>query len=261
MWFGFPLIPVMLVASRFRIFDPLLGIIPPLVLKLPKPRHFSIVEPSSFLLENGVQSAENIATGQAILSGVPSIPSGPWSLEPSVTLCLLPWLRLGYNLVWDRMFSKIEQRWEAQSGGPAETYTVVEGFMDMNIIQHVADDDNDNDDDNNNENEDDINNREGPVNDDVEVGRRITMPFFLRLVRLCIGALFLPKAASISGSILGLIPFMRKRLPDTFSRSIIGGCLFIVAKDFMGLYYKYARMQAKRNMRIVNYTESQAMRQ
>ena len=50
------------------------------------------------------------------------------------------------------------------------------------------------------------------------------------LCRKIVGAMLLPDACSLAGFILGQIPWVRKRIPDRFSRNVIGGIVFLVLK-------------------------------
>ena len=45
-----------------------------------------------------------------------------------------------------------------------------------------------------------------------------------------VGALLLPSVSALMGSLLGRIPMLKRRLPEAFHRSILGGCLFVLIK-------------------------------
>ncbi|CAG8436148.1 9482_t:CDS:2 [Diversispora eburnea] len=57
------------------------------------------------------------------------------------------------------------------------------------------------------------------------------------------------------GSLLGRFSFIRSRIPDTFHRNVLGGCLFIVFKDIVNLTYKYQRARHRRSRHVKNYVE------
>nr|CAG8609902.1 89_t:CDS:2 [Entrophospora candida] len=73
--------------------------------------------------------------------------------------------------------------------------------------------------------------------------------------RKIVGALFLPFISAMVGGLLGHFSFIRSRIPDSFHRNIIGGCLFIVLKDIVNLTYKYQRVINRRTRQIKNYSE------
>jgi hypothetical protein len=47
----------------------------------------------------------------------------------------------------------------------------------------------------------------------------------------------------------------RENFPEPFQRNILGGCIFVVAKDVGNLIYKYERIRQHRSRRVKNYDE------
>ncbi|CAG8582912.1 15762_t:CDS:2 [Racocetra persica] len=144
-------------------------------------------------------------------------------LNPSLTISLLPWARIIYNYTYTRLFGRLEQSWRRQ----LEPYSV------------TTDSENgENGNERRRENQDMLDRL-----DRSNAGRKI------------IGALCLPFISAMVGSFLGRFSFIRSRIPDTFHRNVLGGCLFIVIKDIMNLTYKYQRAKHRRSRHIKNYTE------
>ncbi|CAG8510203.1 2661_t:CDS:2 [Scutellospora calospora] len=143
-------------------------------------------------------------------------------LNPSLTISLLPWARIVYNYSYNRLFGRLEQSWRRQ----LEPYS-------------VATDSENGENGNERRRDQDVLDRLDRSN----AGRKI------------IGALCLPFISAMVGSFLGRFSFIRSRIPDTFHRNVLGGCLFIVIKDIMNLTYKYQRAKHRRSRHIKNYTE------
>ncbi|RIB14284.1 hypothetical protein C2G38_2195568 [Gigaspora rosea] len=184
--FTLPLVPILLIFSRARIADPVMPLIPMLFIRYDQLRT--------------------------------TMP-----LNPSLTISLLPWVRIVYNYSYNRLFGRLEQSWRRQ----LEPYSV------------TTDSENgENGNERRRENQDVLDRL-----DRSNAGRKI------------IGALCLPFISAMVGSFIGRFSFIRSRVPDTFHRNILGGCLFIVIKDIMNLTYKYQRAKHRRSRHIKNYTE------
>lgn len=56
-------------------------------------------------------------------------------------------------------------------------------------------------------------------------------------------------------SVLSRFNWVKHHFPEQFQRSILGGCLFIVAKDIGNLIYRYERIQQFRSRRVQSYSE------
>jgi hypothetical protein len=50
------------------------------------------------------------------------------------------------------------------------------------------------------------------------------------LCRKLVGAILLPDVCSFAGFLLGQIPWVKRKIPDRFSRNVIGGIVFLVLK-------------------------------
>ncbi|KAI8137798.1 hypothetical protein BJV82DRAFT_634075 [Fennellomyces sp. T-0311] len=68
-----------------------------------------------------------------------------------------------------------------------------------------------------------------------------------------IGALLWPTISSIVGSCLSHFKVVRQYFPEPFHRNVLGGCLFVVAKDMANLLYKYEKIRQRQSRRVLNY--------
>ncbi|KAG2209925.1 hypothetical protein INT47_003360, partial [Mucor saturninus] len=66
-----------------------------------------------------------------------------------------------------------------------------------------------------------------------------------------IGVLLWPAISSGMGG----FNWVKQNFPDPFQRNVLGGCLFVVAKDIGNLLYKYERIRQHRSRRVKNYEE------
>ncbi|GAA5800534.1 hypothetical protein HPULCUR_005969 [Helicostylum pulchrum] len=57
-----------------------------------------------------------------------------------------------------------------------------------------------------------------------------------------------------------IFSWVKQNFPDPFQRNVLGGCLFVVAKDIGNLLYKYERIRQHRSRRVKNYDEVQKSR-
>ncbi|RCH97256.1 hypothetical protein CU097_006149 [Rhizopus azygosporus] len=76
-----------------------------------------------------------------------------------------------------------------------------------------------------------------------------------------ISALLWPTFSSLIGGLLYKSKWIRHYFPETFQRNVLGGCLFVVAKDIGNLIYKYERIRQYRSRRVKSYDEVQQARQ
>ncbi|RHZ74159.1 hypothetical protein Glove_227g32 [Diversispora epigaea] len=143
--------------------------------------------------------------------------------NPSLTISLLPWARIVYNYSYNRLFGRLEASWRRQLE-PYNTSSDVENGENGNERRR--------------ENQDVLDRL-----DRSNAGRKI------------VGALCLPFISAMVGSLLGRFSFIRSRIPDTFHRNVLGGCLFIVFKDIVNLTYKYQRARHRRSRHVKNYAD------
>lgn len=148
--------------------------------------------------------------------------------SPAVTLALLPYLRSAYYGVWDRYIKPHEQEW-AKAVEPAqeeENAEAVNGAEEVAPLQGVAEQA---------RNNEHVRGWQGEViveNHNIVVqGSNVTNSI--------VGALLLPSVSALMGSLLGRIPALRKKLPESFHRSILGGCLFVILKVRPILYIAF----------------------
>ncbi|KAG2231159.1 hypothetical protein BDF21DRAFT_359514 [Thamnidium elegans] len=70
-----------------------------------------------------------------------------------------------------------------------------------------------------------------------------------------IGALLWPSIGSVVGGYLGHSKSVRRYFPEPFQRNVLGGCLFVLAKDIANLVYRYERIRQRRSRRVVNFND------
>jgi hypothetical protein len=61
--------------------------------------------------------------------------------------------------------------------------------------------------------------------------------------------------SSSMGWVLGRIPVVNKWFPVKIVRSMVGGCLFVLLKDSVHLFYRYQKLSVSKHRRIVNYLD------
>ena len=209
MLFGLQFIPIWLLASRTRYLDFVLPFIP-----------LAFIE------------QDNVA-----LYPHPRVSLFPMpryeTLPPALTMCILPWLRIVYNKLWDRIVVPWEKTWEE----PVVAGQIAAGREDVQeneiLVQMIAD---------NNGNAQAgigaaaaVNNRlvvqQQQEREPREEGEDVIIATNLTtLCRKIVGAMLLPDVCSLAGWILGQIPWVKRKIPDRFSRNVIGGIVFLVLK-------------------------------
>ncbi|KAI8575557.1 hypothetical protein K450DRAFT_261220 [Umbelopsis ramanniana AG] len=68
-----------------------------------------------------------------------------------------------------------------------------------------------------------------------------------------VGALLWPAIGSMIGSCLYHMKVVRRIFPEPFHRNVLGGCLFVIAKDIANLMYRYEKVRQKQSRRIQEY--------
>jgi hypothetical protein len=204
--FGMQFIPIWLLASRTKYLDPILPVIPLVFLEqdnlalYPHPR-------------------------------VTLFPSPRYeTLPPALTMCVLPWLRIIYNKFWDKVIVPWEQKWE-DTEEQGQTWRPEREDREDNFVVQIVDD---------NQNPQEPRNiparrrnnnpaaQRGPEDvEDVLLTTNLTT-----LCRKIVGAMLLPDVCSLAGFILGQIPWVKRKIPDRFSRNVIGGIVFLLLKVF-----------------------------
>ena len=193
------------------------------------------------------------------------------TLPPGLTMCVLPWLRIAYNKLWDRIVVPWEKSWE-ESPAAGQPALLQEPTEENNIVVHIVDN-GAADGGAGARNQQIANaNANGAVAQQGGGGRGADVEDVLittNLTTLCrkiVGALLLPDACSLAGFILGQIPWVKKKIPDRFSRNVIGGIVFLVLKvyltlldvvtdykDAVSVWYRYSTVKSKRSLRILDY--------
>lgn len=149
-----------------------------------------------------------VAGGDPILLEMPP--------SPRLVISVLPWARLFYNAAWYSIFGRLERNWREQSN-------ISRGSVLASADEPVI---NDNIDLDQNWDADPPHNQQADAFDPTAY----ILTEKKDLARTVVGALLLPVISSATGNLLGQITFVRNRLPSTFLRSILGGCLFIFLK-------------------------------
>ncbi|KAI8332983.1 hypothetical protein BD560DRAFT_415189 [Blakeslea trispora] len=70
-----------------------------------------------------------------------------------------------------------------------------------------------------------------------------------------LGTLLMPVISSAMGSMLNRLHWVQENFPEPFQRNVLGGCVFVVAKDLGILLYKYERIRQYRSRRVKSYQE------
>ena len=206
MLFGLQFIPLWLVASRTRYLDFVLPIIP-----------LAFIE----------QDTVELYPHPRVVIPTPRHETFP----PGLTMCVLPWLRVVYNKLWDRIIVPWEKTWEDPvASGQARPLRAEEN----NIVVEIRNNENGGGENgeragNNGQNRPAAQQRDNA--EDVVVATNVTT-----LCRKIVGALLLPDICSFAGFLLGQIPWIKKKVPDRFSRNVIGGIAFLILK-VRGYYY------------------------
>lgn len=191
----------------------------------------------------------------------------PMESSPTLWLCILPWLRNIYSLGWRMAFGRLESQWKHEAGlvkdnqrevAPGIVIRDAPGRDQARPVegagprQRAGENNNA---DGNIEANGDVRaqaNNQVQVDDEDAVAERwvyIEAPKFARLIA---GALILPKIAVFSGNLLTRLPGFRQRYPHRFQRVLLGGVAFVVAKDFLNLFFLYARAKGRATRHIAN---------
>ena len=209
MLFGLQAIPLWLLASRVRYFDSVLPFIPLVFIE-----------------------QDNVAlypTPRVTLFPTPRYET----LPPALTMCVIPWLRVVYNKLWDKFVAPLERKWEDSATGAPTTADGGNNF----VLQIEAGEENPNPRPaarNRRDNANQAGNQQVDAAADVFVTMNGT-----QLCRKVVGAMLLPDVCSFAGFVLGQLPWVRRKIPDRFSRNVIGGILFLVLK-VLASYGKFA---------------------
>lgn len=159
--------------------------------------------------------------------------------SPKVMLYFLPWARLFYNSMWKHLVIRLGRNWIKQNQGSIDSTTSEqnnEAFTAPRINQPADWD-----------TQPQVNNRHP---DTLHDPAAYILTEKRDLARTVVGALLFPGISSITGNFLGQIPFVKSKLPDTFVRSIVGGCLFVFFKDVTNLLYKYYLVRRLRRRHV-----------
>ncbi|KZF22471.1 hypothetical protein L228DRAFT_246763 [Xylona heveae TC161] len=257
---GLPLIPVALIFSRTSVADSVLPLVPI----------------TFFIAQNNDWDRWDLTR---------------WPPSPAMVIATLPYLRVAYNELYERVFGARERRWikeiQPRSG---ETEQDINGgdihqapendaqrqdeqnlLMEINVEVEVVDDD------------EGVNNDLPPGQQEAAqgpaaAGDQAAEPhgrhnnFVIstsQLVDTILGALVFPGVSAAMGYILQLTlprswttppfsgPFGRTRLTGLlqarWGRSIVGGCIFVVLKDALTLYCRWKLAQGHRKRQVVDY--------
>ena len=133
--------------------------------------------------------------------------------SPAVTLAILPYLRGAYYGVWDRFIKPHEEEW-SKAVQPIQEEEVADADDEAEDV--------------------------APLRGQQPQGRRWQGEVIVEnhnfvvqgrnVTNSVVGALLLPTVSALMGGLIGRIPALRKRLPESFHRSILGGCLFVILK-------------------------------
>ena len=139
--------------------------------------------------------------------------------SPAVTLALLPYLRGAYYSVWDKFIKPHEDEW-AKAVEPAQDEENVEEAA-AEAAPAARDQ---------GRNQQQQPQQQQGWGGEVVVENHNIMVQGSNVTNSIVGALLLPSVSALMGTLLGRIPALRRKLPESFHRSILGGCLFVILK-------------------------------
>ncbi|KAG2172553.1 hypothetical protein INT44_002568 [Umbelopsis vinacea] len=157
-----------------------------------------------------------------------------WPPSPAVTVGFLPWFRLLYNNIFSIARQYLSRKLvRSRDGSRARTLEQIHGrprrrnsFDSEESGQDPYDD----------------------IEPDMLIGRD-TRDVGITVV----GALLWPAIGSMVGSCLSHLKVVRRIFPEPFHRNVLGGCLFVIAKDIANLMYRYEKVRQKQSRRIQEY--------
>ncbi|KAJ3375406.1 hypothetical protein GGF31_004524 [Allomyces arbusculus] len=158
-----------------------------------------------------------------------------WPPSPVTTMVVLPWLRAAYKslrrtitesvllpILLERDPAEEEQHNETGLGKPAEPAVDAEAERAR---------------------------REQALTDLRLANKRDMM-------RMSVDAIVFPAvAAQVGRALAAWVPGFKRVFPTTLLQSLVGGVAVVVAKDVVGLRYRYLKLRAARRKRVVNYIE------
>ncbi|KAL7750661.1 hypothetical protein RI367_004003 [Sorochytrium milnesiophthora] len=251
LWSSLPLIPVALVGARTNFLDGILPLLPLFALDLNF--SYSLRSAHSHSLFSPAQPVSSLG----IFNFYRHLePNTLWPPSPSAVLLVLPIVRHSYNRLLDQlyryMFPQVyaSQRTAKYSTAPAaqgpeaEAAAAAAAAAAEPVVDGVgpeADGDAESDSD------------QPSVYDDERRLLSLTTPNS-SLPSLVVGALMFPMISAMSGALLrSCIPGVSKHFPSQFLQSVLGGCVFVAAKDAATVYYVWRRRQLWLRRRVLDY--------
>ncbi|KAI7847268.1 hypothetical protein BDC45DRAFT_526598 [Circinella umbellata] len=189
-WISLPMIPVILISSRYRWADGFLPFATLLLLRaIGSPLHQTKIS---------------------------------WPPSPVATIGLFPWIRLIYNnlfLLLQFRLSRFILRYRTKcSQSHSSQQEQRSGVLDRREFEILT---------------------RSSTNTGVSI----------------IGALMWPLISSWIGSCLNHMKWVRHYFPEPFQRNTLGGCLYVIIKDFTSLLYRCEKIRQRRSRRVRNYNE------
>ncbi|ORZ32828.1 hypothetical protein BCR44DRAFT_121729 [Catenaria anguillulae PL171] len=218
-WAGLPLVFPVLVLARTEYLDNILPLVPLWLLDF---KH--ITAPAA------------LTSSLSVSSSSPSTLVAWWPPSPATAMVLLPWLRFAWNAMYKQLSEAVLLP-IALHPGP------LSGTPSLSSATATSGDA---------ESPDALAARTEQARVDLRMSERT------ELGRLLVGAALVPAVASGVGYLLArTLPagFAAKVAPTTLMRSLIGGCVFVVAKDLTYLYYRKQKLLVNKRKRVVNYVE------
>ncbi|CAO3600643.1 unnamed protein product [Absidia cylindrospora] len=215
MFLGLPSIPFALIASRSRLAD---GILP-------------------------------VAAIILLRSGAPSAVS--WPPSPALIAGSLPWVRLMYFTLYSMLRNYLAYKLSilpSAAGHRRSRHTRLSfGLFHVAVIGENENQTNPSQDVH--ERSSTIPNRDNQ-DEDMLYGRT-----HRDLNVTVLGALLWPTISGFIGKLLNQSKSIRRYLPEAFHRNVLGGCLFVVAKDLATLLYRYERICQRRSRRVRSFDD------
>ncbi|GAB5588611.1 hypothetical protein Unana1_03511 [Umbelopsis nana] len=167
-------------------------------------------------------------------SGGPQQMRITWPPSPAVTVGFLPWFRLLYNNIYSIARQYLSRKLVRARHG-SRPLELTNGRTATGAIGAAR----------RRSSVDDVQNQAEDGEQDMLVGRDS------RDVGITVvGALLWPAIGSMIGSCLFHMKLVRRLFPEPFHRNVLGGCLFVIAKDIANLMYRYEKVRQKQSRRV-----------
>ncbi|KXL47117.1 hypothetical protein M433DRAFT_35777, partial [Acidomyces richmondensis BFW] len=210
-----------------------------------------------------------------------------WPPSAGLAFAVLPYIRSAYNLYYENFWAEKERRWlreiqprsgnidsHNEAGDAALEEVMQDGEEDENVFEVRIDGAQPAPNIPGNRPQQGRQPQGQPIgqrqdNQQQIAGERRLSFSPTAIAETVLGAIFFPTIAGMSGDLLKLIlpkswttapvaygmarPSVKGLLQEKWGRSLVGGCLFVVAKDAIMLYVRWKMAQMHRRRRVLDY--------